>query len=628
MCGILAVVGASDISDERFEAALETMHHRGPDDHGVMADDSTGVRLGHRRLAIVDVSAAGHQPMESGDGRLAVVLNGEIYNHREIRADLEGRGHAFRTRSDTEVLLAAYAEWGVECVRRFRGMWAFALLDRARRRLVVCRDRFGEKPLFWSKVGGGLAFASEPAALTSLLGAASPNWPVVRAFLVEGQAEPFVESFFESVYKLPQGTHATIDLERPELEPPRPVTYFTPLDLLAGAARDVVGAEAAGRDVETAALDAAIDPEDIWQALVGAARLTFESSDVPVGGCLSGGLDSSAVAGALTSQGLGAGAHYFTYGPGADFAGPDETPYAREVAERSKGLWHLATFGRGEYEAVLRGTVRAQQEPFESQSIVAQWVVMREASRNGIKVLLDGQGGDEILGGYPRYIPAAAVDAVLRGDPGHADARALVRHYWSSSIPRLLTAMAANLVRTGDQASARSTGAGGISVAQAGGSRYARARLADLAGGWFPALLRYEDRNAMAHSVETRLPFLDVVSAETCFAAPASTLLAGAALKGALREGAGPWLPESVRARRDKVGFEAPEAALWADEAWGPFLVALARSGAQSVSRAGIDVPRAAPALAGARDAAADPPTRRMLWRLASVALWLEECCR
>src|SRR5919206_578960 len=330
MCGICGIVALERPPEvDTVEAMARELDHRGPDGPGSFAAE--GVALGFRRLAIIDLSDAGDQPFASEDGTLQLVHNGEVYNYRELRRELEAHGHRFRSATDTEVILAAYREWGERCVERFNGMWAFALWDGPRRRLFASRDRFGVKPFYYSLDGGRLAFASEP-----------------RAF----RADPATR-----------------------LEPnPRAVREY------------------------------------LEQAFLDPVRLRLRS-DVPLGTALSGGIDSSAIAVCVdhllrteAESAVAVGSRQRTFTAYFDDPGFDERPYAEAVVEQTRAEPHWISFSDEELVADLPRIVEAQGEPFGSTSICAGWYVMREAKRSGLTVMLDGQGGDEVLAGYRAHL--------------------------------------------------------------------------------------------------------------------------------------------------------------------------------------------------------------------------------
>ncbi|MGH3129572.1 MAG: asparagine synthase (glutamine-hydrolyzing), partial [Gaiellaceae bacterium] len=395
MCGICGVVALGRPGDaETVERMASELDHRGPDGRGEFNDEN--VALGFRRLAIIDLSDAGMQPFASEDGRMRLLHNGEVYNYRELRAELEAKGHRFRSATDTEVILAAYREWGERCVERFNGMWALALWDADSRTLFCSRDRFGVKPFYYRHHGGRFAFASELKAFR-----ADPQTPLeaneraVRDYIEQGYLDHTEETFFAGIVRLPPAHSLT----------------FGPAGL-----RRWRYWRLAPREPEPG------DPAPrLRELFLDAVRLRLRS-DVPVGTCLSGGIDSSAIAcgvdhllrtEAENARPVGERQRTFT----AWFADPgfDERPYAEAVVERIRADAHWISFTDSDVVASLPAIVEAQDEPFGSTSIVAQWYVMRAASEAGLKVMLDGQGADEVLAGYHGYLGAYYADLLTHG---------------------------------------------------------------------------------------------------------------------------------------------------------------------------------------------------------------------
>ncbi|MCP9488003.1 MAG: asparagine synthase (glutamine-hydrolyzing), partial [Gaiellaceae bacterium MAG52_C11] len=395
MCGIAGIVDfESAVDPARVGAMLRSIDHRGPDDSGLHAEQ--GIALGACRLAILDLSAAGHQPMSDESGRYHLVYNGEVYNYRELRTELEGLGHRFRSGTDTEVVLHAFREWGERSVERFNGMWAFALWDSERRSLFCSRDRLGIKPFYFRRDGSSFVFGSELREFAVALGRPRPNLAVVRDFIELGALDHLSETFLEGIEKLPAGTSGTLDA----------TGFQTRRYWQLGRSR--------------AELE---DPvETVRETLLDALRLHLRS-DVPIGTCLSGGLDSSAIACGVDRV-LGAsesaepahdGPRQKTFTAYFDRPGYDERGFAELVVRQIGAEPHWITFTGEQMIEELPLIVAAQEEPFGSASIVAQWFVMKAAREAGVTVMLDGQGGDEIFGGYLTAFGPRFADLVLSG---------------------------------------------------------------------------------------------------------------------------------------------------------------------------------------------------------------------
>ena len=378
MCGIAGIVDFGREVDLRSAIAMAALlEHRGPDDAGAFAED--GVALAHRRLAIIDLSRDGRQPMADPSGRCRLVYNGEVYNYRELRSELAAIGHRFRTQTDTEVIIAAYLEWGPACVERFNGMWAFALWDRLTGELFCSRDRFGIKPFYYRREGHRLVFASELKAFRADSAPLTPNPPAVRAYLEHGLLDHTEETFFAGIMQLPPAHWMVFSKDGLKLS----------------------------RYWRLESQDAPPDATNVVRELfLDAVRLQLRS-DVPVGSALSGGIDSSAIVCAIdyllrTESGSAAsvGNRQRTFTAYFGDPGLDERPYARAVIDRTRAAAHWISFTDNDLTSDLATIVEAHDEPFRSPSMVAGWYVMRAARESGVKVLLNGQGADELLAGY------------------------------------------------------------------------------------------------------------------------------------------------------------------------------------------------------------------------------------
>jgi asparagine synthase (glutamine-hydrolysing) len=535
MCGIAGVVDLQRPADRRaVEAMLDELAHRGPDGRGLFADE--GVCLGHLRLAILDLSDAGLQPMQ--DGELQLLHNGEIYNYLELRDELWAKGHVFTTGTDSEVVLAAYREWGEQCVERFNGMWAFVIWDTATRSLFASRDRLGIKPLYYRLDGDRLTFASEPWPLRQ----SGANLRAVSDYLAQGYLDQGDETFFADVVRLPPahsltfGSNGLRAWRYWQLEPADP-----PSDPVA-AVRDT---------------------------FLDAVRLQLRS-DVPVGTCLSGGIDSSSIAVAVAHHGH---AHQKTVTAYFDDQGFDERTYARAVVERTGAEAHWVSFDAEQLVDDLPSIVQAQGEPFGSTSICASWYVMREARRAGLTVMLDGQGGDEIFAGYRASFGYRLSDLLRAGRMTEATRE--LRAFASVHGPRwAAVALAAPHTPEPVRLAARGRlrGATGLVApelranaqhANGDGSlfpdRLRRQLQVLLTRRGLPELLRYEDRNSMAHSLEARVPLLDHRLVELAFSLPGGELIRRGETKSVLRRALADLLPPEVAQRRDKLGFVTPE---------------------------------------------------------------------
>ena len=375
MCGFAAFFHPGGLAPEQawLAGAAHNMRHRGPDDVGLHSEPGAG--LAFRRLSIVDVHT-GHQPLTNEDGSIVIAYNGEIYNHAALRAVLEPRGHRYRTRSDTETIVHAYEEWGVECVKRLDGMFAFAIWDRPRRRMFVARDRVGIKPLYWTRARGGIALASEIKALFAF-----PD--VQRRARPEGVAEHLAlrycaspATLFEGIHKLAPGHRLTLDADGEKIE-----RWWRP---------------EFGPRIDPSDDDALVEIESRLAASVKSHLM----SEVPLGALLSGGVDSSLVV-ALMSRVLDRPVQ--TFSVGFDAPGPySELPYARRVAEHCRTEHREIVVGAKDLLRELPQLVWHQDEPVSEPAAIPTYLVTQLA-RESVTVVLTGEGGDELFAGYPKY---------------------------------------------------------------------------------------------------------------------------------------------------------------------------------------------------------------------------------
>lgn len=546
MCGISGIVNRSkgDIDLRRITILNNAAAHRGPDDHGYYR--RPGVALGHRRLAILDLSAAGHQPMSYGE-RYWISYNGEIYNYLELREELVGLGHVFRGGTDTEVLLAAWAEWGLECLTRLNGMWAFALFDSKADRLYLARDRFGEKPLHYINDGQELIFSSEIKQITTLTGIARANAARIVDFLLTHNDGHTDETMFAGVRCVPAAHYMVCDLGQWTFSVQR---YY---DLRARI-----------NPIEITVDEAS---EQLKSLLDDAVRIRLRS-DVRVGTCVSGGLDSSAICGLAAARYHGQSGNRLTgiHARSID-SETDESPYAERVASHLGIDLKTVTPSNRDFLSQVEEVVFTQEEPFGSPSMFMGWNVFREARSVGCKVMLNGQGGDEILLGYERYFAAILllrgpfqriVEAFRQSVHSGLSLKTIVSYYLyftnpSLRIRRLKTrSMLRQEIKNGhDYSAVRKSAEGFRSVLEMQCNEVSCLQL--------PHLLRYEDRNSMRHSVETRLPFLDPRLVEFCVSLAPNLKIEKGWTKYVLRNALADQLPNDITWRKRKLGFEAPE---------------------------------------------------------------------
>jgi asparagine synthase (glutamine-hydrolysing) len=615
ICGLVSLHGASSPDRAALAAMNATMIHRGPDSEGMLVDGPVGLAV--RRLSIIDLEG-GDQPIGNEDRTIQVVQNGEIYNYRELRAELERRGHRFSTRSDTEVLVHLYEERGPGFVEALRGMFALALWDSRGRRLVLGRDPFGIKPLYYRNAGGTLSFASELKSLMSQPGLAREvDLDALEAFLAFNSI-PAPLTIFSEVRKLPAGHILVWDGGEPRIERyarPRPV-----------AARDV----RSEGDEQLAA--------ELRERLRDSVRAHLVA-DVPVGVLLSGGVDSSALTALAASE---SSERVSTFSIGFEEGSFDELSAARMVAERY-GTDHHELVVRPDAVELLPRLVEVFDEPFADSSALPTFLVSQLAA-GSVKVALSGEGGDELFGGYytyvadqlaPRLAPAArALKGVVERLPSSSAKASLdykaKRFVRGAHLPPLERHHAWKEIFSSDaRAELVARRRDGVSnPLDLHRARYEEtegaeslARLQDLDVGIYLVddLLVKTDRASMAHSLEARVPFCDPAVAELALALPTSKKVRGLAKKRLLRRAVAPLLPRSIVHAR-KQGFSVPMAA-WLRGELEPFAREVLAT--DTVGRQGYFHPNRVSGLIDAHVSGREDLSRQ-IWGLMAFTLWAE----
>jgi asparagine synthase (glutamine-hydrolysing) len=626
MCGIYASIGF-----EPEQERLDIVAHRGPDDRGwqEFASPTGRVALGHRRLSIIDTSRAGAQPMTEPSGRFHLIFNGELYNYLELREDLRARGEVFQTESDSEVLLRAYSVWGEEALDRFRGMFAFLIWDDVEKRLFAARDRFGIKPLYLFAGTHGIAFASEIKQLLGLPGlTGGMNLARVYDFLWTGTADHTAETMFAGIIQLRGGESAVVDARHAGPYSLRVRRWYAILD-----------------PNRRLALSEAEAADQFRARLTDSVRIHLRS-DVPVGSCLSGGLDSSSIV-CLMMQMLSAGAVH-TVSACYPEKSVDERPFMEAVVDRTSATPHYI-FPRAEdvFDRAAKITWH-QDEPYSSTSIFAQWCVFEEAKRCGLKVMLDGQGADEQLAGYHgsfiyylsdlirrgRWLMAARTMAE-RSRMHDVPLGAQLRHFLGPLLPASLRTLSRGKRREFEECDWLNSDAlrpysHAPSAAQTASDLLGLPPVTDIASlclnltfaSNLQLLLHWEDRNSMAHSVEARVPFVDHSLIEFSLMLGGDHKIVGGDTKRVLRTGMLGILPEVVRNRRDKLGFSTPQ------QIWfrGP-LNGHVRDGIEATLKR-FPYLLNAKAIRKLADQMlnGNRPVDDALWRAVSIGIWGEQC--
>jgi asparagine synthase (glutamine-hydrolysing) len=623
MCGLVATVSFDGMPADPalLQRSSDVLSHRGPDDFGIATYGPVG--FGFRRLAILDLSPAGHQPMELADGRLSIVFNGEIYNYVELRRELQALGHDFVSTSDTEVLLHAYDQWGTDCVSRFNGMWAFVIFDRRRARVIASRDRFGVKPLYRWTDGKRLMLASEIKAIIES-GWYRPDveWTTVGRFLSYGHLDQDSRTFFAGVDQIEPGSTLEIGLDGTT----RQQRFWSIARLQDPPPDDPVGR--------------------FRELFEDAVRLRMRS-DVPVGVCLSGGIDSNAIISMMATL-RGPSASYplqaFSYIP-EQFS---EAEYINASIKKTHAVLNeLHTTPRELWDLMPRALWH-YDEPVHSPTALIGYQLMRLARRAGVTVVLNGQGADEVNGGYHAYFPAHWADLMHSGRWLHASAE--VRRYAQSQALSFSSTMGSAVghwarrelralpgfraLRQALHGDGAPPSAGWLTadfqrhVPPADRDGWTRPLAGVLAHGVerrpLPLYLRVEDRNSMSHSVEARVPFLDYRLVSLAFSLPGEWKLRGGWNKYLVREALKGVIAENVRTRTDKMGFPTPSKEWWGGPWFEPMMDvlqsrALRESG---VCRTDVVIENLRRHQQGQVDVSGQ------LFRIAELAMWLDQVKR
>lgn len=567
MCGITGIINLDKKAVDRMVLSNMTtaLEHRGPDDEGffIGPKETKNIGLGHRRLSILDLSYAGHQPMFYDNNNLVIVFNGEIYNYLEIRQELIAKGYKFKSNSDTEVILASYKEWGTECQSRFNGMWSFAIFDKKKDLIFASRDHLGIKPFYYWLSRDQFAFASEIKAILTLPGfKPKANEKKVWEYLIGGLLDYSEETFFQGVRELRRGHFLILKNKKISIK------KYWDIDI-----NNIVNYE-----------NEADYAEKFKELMNDSVKLRLRS-DVPIGSCLSGGLDSSLIVCIVNDflKGEGKvdqlGKWQQTFSACYDdkiYKNCDEREYISAVIKKTKAHSHYVFPNGKKLSKEIEKLTYHQDSPFGSTSIYAQYNVFRLASQKKIKVMLDGQGADEMLAGYRGYFNSYFAELFRemkfiklfsefyyfnKNHPGELGIllktlfKGAIRGYLGSFISKIVRdTLPENEVFSPDFR-----------------NRYKYPAIPKVTNDIFrnslynqldyslSSLLRYEDRDSMAFAIESRVPFLDYRLVEFIFSLPNDQKINYGTTKWVMRQASKGVLPEKIRTRQDKIGFATPE---------------------------------------------------------------------
>ena len=540
MCGIAGIVNFSEkaVGSDEIAGMLKIIKHRGPDDEGTYFKDNIGI--GQVRLSIIDLSSAGHQPMFSNENRYSIVFNGEIYNYLELKEVLKGK-YSFKTKSDTEVILAAYSVWGEDCLSKFNGDFSFVIYDVQEKVFFGARDRFGVKPFYYHQNQTGFYFASEIKALLPKVANVEPNNKSIFEYLVYNRTDQSHETFFKDIFKLKHGHCFTIKNAKVNFKQwynlPNQVKYPTPLT-----------------------------PKEFREEIKKSVALRLRS-DVPVGVCLSGGMDSSTLTSVMyndfSAKELQTFSAIYERGTWAD-----ESPYVYAFKDKLKHMHTITPTADTFYNEFIDFIV-SQGEPIPGVSPYAQYKVMQLAKGN-VVVTLDGQGADEMLGGYP-YLYGSYFKELLTNFKFITLLKEAIGYYKNNPSKDAYTYFVYYMLPISLKGYASSKKFGSVSTefynryqkeSTISADFYNPKSLHEFFLQHFEHklehLLKWDDLNSMRFSIESRVPFLDHNLVEKALSLPANLTHKGGVSKYILRESVKDILPEKIYNRKDKKGFETP----------------------------------------------------------------------
>jgi asparagine synthase (glutamine-hydrolysing) len=553
MCGISGILKKDNTSVEQSNLKVmnDAAQHRGPDGEGFYYEGNVG--FGHRRLSILELSELGAQPMKYGD--YTITYNGEVYNYIEIRETLRSKGYTFKGGSDTEVILASYQEWGETCVHRFNGMWAFAIHDRKKNVVFISRDRFGVKPLYYFEDQRNFFFGSEIRQLLTQVSDRKVNKQILFDYLYLGYHHHTCETFFEKIFSLNPGHNLTFDLGSGSYT----LSKWYELKL--------------NPKLKELSFDAA---QKLFESTIDNAIHLRLRSDVRVGTCLSGGMDSSYIASVAAKEYNSKANEKFTAITAKSIEmETDESNFAEMVVKSADLNWKITQPQKGDFLKAVEDVIEAQEEPFGSPSIIMQYFVMQKAKQEGCTVMLDGQGGDEALLGYDRYYAAylnqqnGIVDKIKSYLSISKNSKLSIKElflyglYFNNAKVRAMRQLSRNNFIKPQFKSYLNTKL--LDQVSKSGMNIKDLQHLEITKVQLQKLLKYEDRNSMRFSIETRVPFVDYNVVELAFSIPFSYKMHEGWSKYILRKSAESKLPKEIVWRRSKFGFEAPTKTWLAD---------------------------------------------------------------
>ena len=547
MCGIAGIIYKNkNVEAAELEKMTEKIKHRGPDSSGIYMDKNVG--FGHRRLSIIDVSDHSNQPFFYKD--LILIFNGAIYNYLEIKDELISHGYSFKTTSDTEVLLLAYDKWGEDCVKKFNGMWSFAIHDKKRNIVFCSRDRFGVKPFYYYADGDQFIFASEIKAVLEIKKVTTVNTQIILQFIETNFTEHNNETFFEGIFKLP-GSHSLVyDLKTNVFQ----IYKYYELEF---------NAEVSKLNLQ--------DSINLFEEKFQESIKLRLRSDVKIGSALSGGLDSSYIV-AISAKQFKVKKDFNAVTVGSLHKEEDEGDRARIISD-CLGIENSIIYpDKNEFEKLIPQVIYSLEEPFGGLSVYMQTFLMKQAQKLGIKVLLDGQGADEVLLGYSNYTAAFLKNHGLKDNVKFL--LNLRSHYDISIFKGLLIYLYySNFNVRKTYLKLRGLGLKSkykklieynhIRTLNNSYKNIFELQKNEIFWAQIPQLLRWEDMNSMAYGIETRLPYLDYKFVETCLSINNNFKIFTGWSKYILRKNLQKHIPDEIAWNRKKIGFNPPIEEWW-----------------------------------------------------------------
>ena len=616
MCGICGIINFNNkpVKQPLIRKRMKKIKHRGPDDEGIYIDNNVG--FGFVRLSILDLSYQGHQPMLDDNGRYIIIHNGEVYNYIEIREELKKIGHKFKSNTDTEVILKSYIEWGINCLNKFNGMWAFAIYDKKVKKVLISRDRYGIKPFYYFINDEQFIFASEiPAILSVLKHKLKANNQAIFDYLVFNRSDHTEQTFFKEINKLQHGHNISLQIDNHHIQSINQKIKIEQWYNLPERVKKGVQFK---------------NPQEYQKLLSSAIGLRLRS-DVPIGVCLSGGLDSSSIVATLLNDYKKDDLNTFSavYGYGVQ---NDESEFIKLFSKSIKNMY-FTTPSAESLAADIPRFIKAHGEPVPSTSPYAQFKVMQLAQKN-VVVTLDGQGADEQLAGYHYFF-----GYFFKGLLKQLSLLKLLKEIFyyirlhkslyglKTFIYFLLPSKLRTSIRVNEKGYlvdhfVNKYSSNSIIASRLYNSQSLHESLLDHFEYKLEHLLKWEDKNSMFFSLESRVPFLDYRLVEKTLASSKHKMINNGWTKYILREAMKGILVDDIRFRKDDVGFGTPESNWFKEEYFQNYFLDIIHSDSFK-ERKIIDTLKASELLKKHLNGKAE--VSKEIWKIINLELWFRE---